>query len=103
VERLLVWLRSCAVFQREESQNLVEVIATQVRETIACDDSVFCLTQVQNRDVKCSAAEVVYQQPSHCFYLAHGTVEDRELQCGRRGFVHQSQDFKTRVARGILG
>ncbi len=85
------------VFERDAQQQIVDVVAAQVRVAVGGQNFEDPVVQFENRDVERAAAEIVHRNDA---VLA--LVEPVGQRRGGR-FIHQAQNFETRDASGVLG
>ena len=83
--------------QRDRDQQVVDVVATEMSVAIGGDHFEDALVQLENRDVKRAAAQVVNRNGLSVLLIE--TVGQR----GGRGFVHQAQNFQPGNAAGVFG
>jgi hypothetical protein len=88
---------ACDVLERNAKQQMVDVVAAQVRVAIRRQHFENPVVQFQNRNVECAAAQVVHRHDA-VFALIEPVGQRR-----RSRLIDQSQDFQARNASGILG
>ena len=84
------------VVERDGDQQVVDVVAAEMRVAVGGDDFEDALVQLENRDVEGAAAEIVNRDRGG--FLLVETVGQRS---GRR-FVDQTQDFESGDAAGVF-
>ena len=85
------------VFERDAQQQVVDVVAAQVRVAVGGQHFEDSVVQLQDRDVERAAAQIVHRDDA---VLA--LVESVGERGGRR-FVDQAQNFEAGDAAGVLG
>ena len=85
------------VLERNRDQQIVNVVAAQVRVAVGGNHFKDAIVQFQNGDIECAAAEVVHSDDA--VFLLVQTVGER----GRRRLIHQSQHFQAGNSSCIFG
>ena len=85
------------VFERDPEQQIVDIVAAQVRVAIGGEHFEDAVVQPENRDVERAAAQIVHRDDA--FLALIEAVGER----GRRRLVHQPQHFQARDPARVLG
>ena len=85
------------VFERDAQQQIVDIVAAQVRVAVGRQHFEDAVVQPQDRNVERAAAQIVNRDDA--FFALVETVGQRR---GGR-LIHQAQDFEAGDAAGVLG
>ena len=84
------------VVQRDGDEEVVDVVAAEVRVAAGCDDLEDSLMQFEDGNIECAAAEVVHRDDA-VFLL----VEPVRQSCCRR-LIHEAKDFESGDTTGVF-
>ena len=90
-------------FHGEIGEDLIEVVATEVRNAVGGVDGVLGFAEGDEGDVEGAAAHVVNEETGAGAAVAFGAVAVGELDGRGRGFVHEADDGEAGVLRCLFG